>query len=587
MHHAVTAPEQTAMTAASDQLHKHAPWLLLAIFAYCVVVSAVCRPAVPFYLDDVMMRDTNLLLSSLQPTIADLKRFYWGMLSFRYGALPYVAQNVYYAIVGEFLPLSGASISAFNGVLTGLAAIAAFGVGRLLGGVRLGLMMALALALFPWMAAVSRGMAFNGTLMILLQITLLYLALKLAREPQRAVWPALLSCVLGLYLFVALDAIIFLFFLFLILLFTGGLKRALFTPFVLIPLGALALSFYWTAFQYGQGGSLNILFLPLIKLAPGLFGVSPSDAAPPPFAAEKVVRFLSWSFGPPLLLMAYGAYSAMRGGRNLPITAPDGHALLKRVAPILLLWSLLLLTMMILKAGQRPDHKELPVVYAFIGGAPFAFIAALGYAALPRRALIAIAVLMSAMQFTVLQTDLYAKLWWRQSPDDQRVFAMAAYLIEKRPDLLTEDKIAFLPRNQPANVGVHARGRMTRIVMPDYLPATHELATASRGDTLGFLQAVERRDVIPAHWLVFTPELFGSEGGAFFARLRDDPRVVWKVRLRDPAGREIWLAEVEPERTEAAPIPAYADAEPWATSYRERYNRKDFLVRNLDLSKTY
>jgi len=168
--------------------------------------------------------------------------------------------------------------------------------------------------------------------------------------------------------------------------------------------------------------------------------------------------------------------------------------------------------------------------------------------------------------------------------DDRRVMAAAAFLNERRPDLLAPGKVALLPRDDAANVGQYARGRNTRLVMPRDFPVDLRLRSSASKlqPLLDFVSAYRDRNELHIDWLILSPELY-SEGRppvrSFYQRLRDDPRIHWIADLTDHRGRKLLLGEVV--AAAGGNVPPVVDVDPLADVYARKYDRLDFLRRNV------
>ena len=168
--------------------------------------------------------------------------------------------------------------------------------------------------------------------------------------------------------------------------------------------------------------------------------------------------------------------------------------------------------------------------------------------------------------------------------DDRRVLAASAYLLEHRPDLLEESKTAFLPRRRPANVGQYAGGTYRRILMPKPFPVLRKVEgnfPEITKELLDFVEGHENEGKIGADWLVLTPEVLTTSGKVFYTQVFEDEQIYWVANLRDAAGREIWIGEITDKRRPLSEAPVI-DAEPLADTYTEKYDRVNFLIKDLD-----
>jgi hypothetical protein len=222
------------------------------------------------------------------------------------------------------------------------------------------------------------------------------------------------------------------------------------------------------------------------------------------------------------------------------------------------------------------------ITYAYVIAVPVALLAGLFLARVPLPVALGVLLALAALQIRALSE-------WR-TPDaaSRSVIAAAAYLIERRPDLLEPGKVAFLPGKMSANVGQYARGANERLVMPLNFPASRRLTAVASPEPLllDFVVRYEQRGEIRADWLVFPDEALSPTldpaAAAFYRRLFDDRRVVWIAAFRDEKGRTLRLGEVRPGGAAPDSMPTL-NADPWAEIYRTRYDRISFLRRNARL----
>ncbi len=544
-----------------------------ALAAYLVVVGAAAQPAVHAYFDDVAIRDTGTVWTSLTWHPGDARHFLpTAVLAHIEGPFQFVFLNAYYHAIGDLLPLTQRTTQFPNTVLAFAGALLAYRLGRRLDGRRFGLAFGLAFALAPWLGVSIRVSWVYHTASCLLQLLTLYLYVGFVLEPTRRLYRVGAPAALAAYLLTGLDWPAFFVALGLFLSLAGRLGDALRSRAMLLPGAVVGVYAVWTAalFVYGR------------LVEPSHADLWQHSFLVYPFV--KVGGAVGWP--PPGAMVVYALETL---GLALPAAAwvlatqrpwrPAGNGD-DRVAGVRRAWLLAMGAWAVV--GLLPLLKlSRHVTYAFVEAVPFAALAAVWLARLSGPWWAVVLLVMVGWQLV----NVWSSVPPAETRMDRRVLAAAAFLNERRPDLLAADRTAFLPWNEPANVGQYARGRNERIIMPTDFPA--ERGSMSRGSKVSvltdFLDAYESRGTIEADWLVLSSDLLssGSPAVPFYQRLRDDPQVDWIATFRDPSGRMLWLGEVRRGMARAgAAAAAIVDDGPLADVYARKYDWISFLKKN-------
>jgi hypothetical protein len=541
---------------------------------YVYLLGASGLPWVHFFYDAVGIRDAGTVWTALSWSPADGKHFLpAAVLGHVEGPLQFLFLNAYYHAIGDLFPLDPATTQLPNTVLALACAGFIWLAGRELGGERAGALGAAVFLLMPWLAVTIRFPWIFVTLSCLLEQATLYSYLRLVRKPGSPRYRRLAPTALALYLGTGLDWPSFLFVLGLFLVLSGGLGPALRNRWNFLPGTVIVTYAAWTAVLFFYGRYYNPahdhLYRQTLLLYP-FSKVSPDTSFPDP---ERLWYFASSTFGLISVLALLGVVLTLRRqhrGTAPQSTAEDPPARAYFVAVIV--WALLFAVPLFKTATS--------ITYAYVIAVPVAVLAGLFLARFPLAVALGILLVLAALQIRAL-SELQTS-----DADSRSVLAAAAYLIERRPDLLEAGKVAFFPGKISANVGQYARGRHERLIMPLSFPATRRLTAVGSPEPqlLDFVTQYEQHGEIRADWLVFPDEALSPRlppaAAAFYRHLFDDRRVAWIAAFRDEKGRTLRLGEVRPGGAPPDLTPTL-DADPWAETYRTRYDRISFLRRNV------
>jgi hypothetical protein len=543
--------------------------LALAVGVYVAALGTVRQPTVhPFY-DAVGIRDAGTVWSSLTWSIADERRFLpAAIMNHIEGPLQFVLLNVYYHLVGNRLPLNPSTTQVPNTVLALGVGATLYALGRRVDGARAGTLMALSFLLMPWIGMTIRVPWVFNMLSCLLEASTLLAYAALVVDPERRVYRVVAATSLALYFLTGLDWPLFIPILALFLVLNRRLLDAIRNPYNALPLIVVLAHGVWAVALWAYGNWYSpqrshlwtrvLLVYPFTKVASSQVTLRQSLT----YAGE------AFGLGVPLMALVLFKHR----WEELTASPP--------AVPRRLQWSLGIASFTWTGLGLIPLLMVAgDITYAYVVGVPIAVLSGLLLARWPvRTAGVAVAV-MAAVQLGLTWTKVV-----KQTPtDDRRVIAAAAFLIEQRPDLLAADRTAFLPRDEPSNVGQYARGANARIVMPLYFPAERALRSVASSEPVlrDFVTAYEGQRTIRADWIILSSESLthaGSSAG-FFARLAADRQISWIASFPDH-GRALWLGVVRSGGRTIAEAPVQ-DVGALASIYETRYDRIAFLERNV------
>ena len=563
---------------------------------WLALIGALGQPAVHYFYDAVGIRDAGTVWPSLGWRLADEKHFLpAAVLGHIEGPLQLLVLNGYYFALGDRLPLDPQTTHWPNVVFALLTGLVLWRLGHAIGASGAGAMMALAFMLMPWLGPTVRvPWVFNTATCLFHALTLLAYV-RFALAPDSRVWRVAAPAALAGYWLTGLEWPLFMIVLALFLWQSGRLRAALANRWNVLPAAVVLLYLGWSSALFVYGRFVNpahahlwrasLLVYPFYKLS--------TVATPQPLAAPLAWQVLhaAAAVGLAAPLAAVGAAVAWRPGG--PARGEDEAARVRRALVVALtLWACALVF---------PLRTWWSVTYFYTVAVPLAGLAGLALGRLTvarwgRVMVVGLIVVMAALQARLV-IERAQQERHTQDVDDRRVLAAAAFLVERRGDLLQPGRRALLPRNDGANIGQYARGRNDRIIMPVDFPAEMVLrSVGSKEDVLkDFVTTYTSTGRIKADWLVLTPELLGDrrfelriEGerevpapaAPFYRALAADPQIAWIADFRDGKGRHLWLGEVKPggPTREAAPV---VEVEPLADVYTRKYDRISFLKQNV------
>jgi hypothetical protein len=526
------------------------------------------QPLVHPYFDQVGIRDAGTLFSYYTSGPEPLKTLIGQAMLHIEGPLQFGLLNAYCYTVGRILPLNPATLQFPNTVFAFLAAVLAYLLGTKLASRRLGFCCALAFAFNPWLGETLRQPWYFNTLSCLLHFWVFYCFVGLGEDVKSRFYRIAAPAGLAVYLFTGIDWPSFLFSLGLFLATCGRLRAMLRNPYNLLVLASAAVQVAWPValVATGRGRYLNgtMLLYPFLRY---------EDLAWTWDFWSRIWAEVLSGWGPQFVLAAAGIvlYAVRWRGRLFQ------DRIRRAFFDSVCVW--------FLGAGYALFRSCTSATYLYVAAVPTALLAGLVLARLRK-----IHVVFAGIVMVVCQVYITSHQFVTDKDDGRRVLAAAAFLIEQRPDLLSEAKTVFLPRNVAADVGQYARGKNRRIVMPQEFPVERR-KSAIGSDEKTLLEFVDRYNEsgrILADWVILDTELFSKDlsAASFYARLRDNPSVRWIARFKDPGG-ELFIGVVDQGRGSPVSSAPLMDTLRLSDKYEAKYDRIDFLKHNVQYVDHY
>ncbi len=526
------------------------------------------EPVVHPYFDQVGIRDAGTLFSYYASRPEPFKTLIGRAMLHIEGPLQFLLLNAYCYAIGNLLPLNPSTLQFPNTVFAFLATVFAFLLGTKLVSRRLGYCCALAYACNPWLGETMRQPWVFNTLSCLLHFSIFYCFVRLCENTESRFYRIAAPAALAAYLFTGMDWPSFLFALVLFLATCGRLRLMLRNPYNLLIAAAAIVQIAWplALALTGRGRWLNgtMLLYPFMRYG---------DLTTNPDFWSRIWESVIKGWGPQLAFATAGLVLYVVGRRG----ELSRDRMRRAFFDSMCVW--------FVGAGYALFRSSSSETYLYVAAMPTALLAGLILVRLRNLYVVAAAVVMIACQ-VYISSDQFVT----NGDAGRRVLAAATYLIEQRPDLLSADKTAFLPRNVAADVGQYARGKNRRIVMPREFPVDRrKYSIASDEQTLlKFVDTYNERRRIRADWLVLDTALFAKDvrSAGFYASLRDDPNIRWIARFRDPGG-ELFIGEVD--RGGGSPVGSapLMDTRRLSEKYEANYDRISFLKHNVQYVDHY
>ncbi|CAA6604931.1 membrane hypothetical protein [Rhodospirillaceae bacterium LM-1] len=525
-----------------------------------LALGILMQPSTHYFLDSVAARDGATVVAGLSFSLAGLKDFIHLAMSHRYGPLTFIFANLYTMVLGDSLPLDPLVMALPNVILFPLAALLLYSLGSAAYSAKFGVFAALLFLLASYQGIFFRMAAYVVVLTAIFQLLTIWMYFKFFEEND-PVGRILAPLFLALYLGCGIEYPLFGLFLFVFALRAHRLKSAILNPWNLVPLAVILTSLAYVVYLHSQGAlAWSVLLVRPFARAASLLPASETSSQ---FLANALLAGLGLGLGGLLAAMSILSYFYRPAKSVLP-----GHPTATSLIEAAIIWAIASVAVFLLTAQY--------IHYAYITMVPIALIGALTLMKLRAALSFAVFAAMACLQWYVAIVNMpFAS----GKGDDRGTQAAAAWILDHRPDLLGEDKVALFPRNRAANVHQHTRGSEHALLMPRPFPEAFIMtATGTDSDELRRLVESYTQDGrLELDWLVLEPSLLSGPGAAFYRTLANDPRIWWLVRVNDN-GRELWVGEKrESGRTiENADI---VEAKPLFTRYRAQYDRLSFLRR--------
>ncbi|CAM2056795.1 membrane hypothetical protein [Desulfovibrionales bacterium] len=560
--------------------------LFVGFFIWCLLLGQLFQPKAHYFYDGLAIRDTALLWNLLTG-IGGVKKFIIHAFAHVEGPIQFGLLNIYASLVGYFVSLDPAVMQLPNVFIASMAGLTLYRLGCLLRGPVYGAACVFLLATSPWFLSCLRTPWYFNLLTFLFQTAMVYWLLK-------AYWGGrswdfwLTGLAFSLYFLGGMDWPLFFFFLSLWLLPALREFRARHLLYLAIPLAILCVEVGWTIWLLTR---TRLSWINSILLHP--------------FAMGQGHLYLSWRFLSTFFkntLCGFGIPGVMAGwtiwsGKNMVLTVLINRfkwphwicltmgTLAQRLLPALAAWFCITVL--------ATAITSLNMQYVYVAGLPTCLLGGLALERLARCRRIII------MTVTATTGLLLCLAWWNPSPlylpdaDRREVLAAACWLIDERPDLLSEFKVGFTARGWPAAVSRYTRGGHTLIVPPkEYTYFTNPNyripLTDYTASSLAFFLDYKRKDIISADWIVLDEHVFSSDyahldpiGFGLYQRLARDRRIDWLASFSH-GSHIIFVGEVLPAHIgrNMRSVPIW-DVDILARRFGRRYDRLPYVERNL------
>lgn len=484
------------------------------------------------------------------------------MLHFE-GPIQFILLNAYVHAIGDLVPLTPGAMALPNVFFALAAVLFAYLLGRKIYSEQFGYWCALAFALGPWLGETLRQPWYFNILSCFLHFAVLYCFLSLALEPESRCYRVAAPACLAVYLLTGMDWPSFLFSLGLFVLLSGQFGALLKNPYNLFPMAAVGIQVAWP---------IVLALTDRESFLPGTMLLYPflryTDLAHNPDFWERVWHNVAVAWGPLAILSLAGliAYLVRSRWQDTP------DRVRRALMDALCVW--------FVAAHYALVKSSTSATYLYVVAVPAAVLAAVVLVRLRTVHAVTVAAVLAVVQVYVTANRHFIP----NTDAGRRVLAAATFLIEQRPDLLSSEKTALLPRNMASNVGQYARGANRRLVMPQELPVErYKHAIGSDEQTLlAFVDTYNREGRILADWIVLDSELFSNDlrASGFYARLARDPKVRWIARFEDPGG-ELIIGEVGQPAISAGNQASKLDTKSLSDTYEAKYDRISHLKKNV------
>ncbi len=545
------------------------------LLAYLTFIGQVNLPSAHYFLDAVAMRDTGITISTVFSwSLRGLFSLFCVAMDHVEGPLQYLIVNFYCHLIGDHFPLNPSLMQIPNTVFSFVTTIFAYLLGRKLHSYKMGYCCAIAFALSPWLIACMRVPWYFNTLSNLLQFAILYFYVSFMIDPTSKLHKIAAPVSLSLYFLTGVDWPIFLIAFALMVVMSTRLTDVLRNIYNIFPLFIVMIHIAWLIFLFiGDDNYGHSILVHPFRLSLGYY-----------FAPIRHILGFTIS--------GWGLQAFLATGALLLYINRERKRLLHRGVTQCILLSM---TVWFALAGFSIVKTSLNPQYVYVVGVPTAFLAGMGLAKMKRILVLALIAIMVSSQFLLLslykERAPYFTNYFPEGQDGRHVMAAAGFLIENRPDLLTDDKTAFLPRNIAPNVSQYARGQHRTVIMPQNFPELrHRIGFGSGTDILlNFVDAYQKEGTIQADWLILDSNLFSKNAPAreFWLRLRNDPGIQWISAFRESSGNILYIGEVKKGKWPSIKEIPFYDTELLSATYEKRYDRISFLKRNISYLPHY
>ncbi len=558
---------------------------------YIAATVFVGLPVIHSWHDPLVFRDTGTIWTALSWNIREDRHHSIPVATFCHieGPLQILFLNVYYHLVGAFFPLDPITTQIPHAILVFLCAVFFYWLGKKIQSDKFGYFCAVMFVVSPWVAFNAKQPQVVVLFSVLFELATFYFYISYILNPEWRWYRIAAPLSLAFYLTVALDWPSFLFILLLFLLLNKKLSLALKNPYNSIPIIIMLLYLLFSIIFYVKDipcSAFTIFFRAFGKVLATrpIRSWTPSD---PSLSNVLIFVFKAFGLAGPLSLVGIGL---LFFGRKKIFHAPNLHtSVRKNFFTTMGIWLLLFsLPLFISIAGFPPEKSQFFLSYSYVIVIPLILLAAL-VLSMAKKWFLATSVV-CIMIWSQWYAIITIKLPFPFNDDDRRIVAAATFLIEQRPDLLNQGKIALLAGDHAKGAGQYARGQnwivAIHVNFPKFLAEELQEEKQNLARRVGgrILLTYTTQKKLNVDWLILTPELLSSspenQSFEFYQLLAADPQINWIACFQDVQNRKLWIGEVKPEGTPIAKAAIY-DVEPLADIYQHKYNRINFLKRNI------
>jgi hypothetical protein len=567
--------DDTCPANESDYFH----WMFFGlIFLYLFVCGRINLPFINKYPDPVGIRDAGCMLSYLWSQPNPVTTTIIVAMKHVEGAFQYFFVNVYCYLVGDIFPLTPATMQFPNTVFASLTAVFAYLLGKKIDSPRLGYCCALAFVFSPWLADTIRAPWYFNTFTCLMHYSTIYFLFCLMESPKSKFYGLAFAVCLAIYIQGGLDWPSFMFCLFVFVAWSGRMREILFQPYNILPVISVSCLIFWTlcVFHYeGKPAAMMTLLLYPFHQVGWMAGSASFD---------RILKITLLKWGLPLILAVYGLMLYLRT-QGKCVGSLQGRSVINAMV----IW-FLIATPALVSTSQNAS-------YLYVAAMPTALMAGLALAQVRKPLLFTTVIAMAVFHIlTFLTSTDVTKTKVLEKSNARRGAAAACFLIEHRPDMLSENKTAFLGGYNAGAVSNYARGRNHFMIMHEDFPNNQMMPLAfvllnspQRRELQAFVEMYTSQKKILANWLILDSELFSETNPSrgFYLQLRDDPNIFWIARFVDTSGGEMYIGEVSKgcsNRIVEAPL---MDVNALFDTYEAKYDRISFLKWNVQFVNHY
>jgi hypothetical protein len=546
--------------------------LFTCIAGYLYFLGSTGLPVAHDSFDANSIRDTGAMMPYLLNQPHPLVAIFKAAVVHVEGPLQFLLLNAYCFTVGALLPLTPATMQFPNTIFAAVSVGFVFLIVRQFFSARTAFLCATIFALGPWLGITIRKAWYFNTLSCMLHGSTLYFFIRHISAPQEKFYKIAAPISLGLYIMTGLDWPCFLPSLALFLFLSFSRSGESLKPYLkrnagyLVPVLSasvfIAASIIMTlrhgtlGFNWSRLGHPFVVFVWSFKMNS--------------FAAIVENTLAPW--GPQILLAFAGLLLYLAVIRKRPGLESTKIAFLDSVS----VWLVVASAATIASSGDA--------TYLYVLALPAAILSGLALSRLSNANMV-IALVVPALFQVYVVTDKTLSFNFDKK---QRVLAVACFLNEERPDLLSVGAAPVVCGTDALSVVSYMRARTISSVVP--LTAAN-LESGPYGSHLFDVEIVKsaaQNGAVRPWFLIDTRALSDeSESRDLWLRILDDPDVRWLGRFKDEGESEIMIGEFRKGAGVPLSQAPFLDVDALAATYLQKYDKIDFLGRNVEFIYHY